>query len=145
MKSTRMKDIDEIRRENIKALERELGGPSAAAIIMSMSLAQWANLRDGAKDSRTGKMRGMRKETARRIEAAGKKPAGWLDIDQGPMPAGKVNENPPPSYLKTKTQTDKDIEEITAIARTLDAGGVGMLLQQARNIAKERPAKKTAS
>ena len=76
-----MKDIDEIRRDNLKLLELELGGPAEAARALDMSLSQFANLRDGAKDSKTGKPRGMRKETARRIEASARKPAGWLDVD----------------------------------------------------------------
>lgn len=78
-----MKDIDEIRRENLRIIERELGGPSEAARCAGMSPSQFANLRDGAKDSRTGKMRGMRKETARKIEKLCKKPNGWLDILHG--------------------------------------------------------------
>jgi SOS-response transcriptional repressor LexA len=76
-----MKDIDEIRRENLRLLERECGGPTAAAERVGMSPAQFANLRDGARDSRTGKPRGMRKETARRIEESCGKPAGWLDAE----------------------------------------------------------------
>lgn len=87
-----MKDIDEIRRDNLRLLERERGGPADAARAVHMSLAQFANLRDGAKDSKTGKPRGMRKETARRIEAAAEKPEGWLDVDhsavQSPVPQG---------------------------------------------------------
>lgn len=63
-----------------------------------MSAAQFANLRDGAKDSKTGKPRGMRKETARRIEEAAKKPEGWLDQEHQastvpPSPAPSVSEN----------------------------------------------------
>lgn len=76
-----MKDIDEIRRVNLRLLEEESGSPSAAARLLGMSPAQFMNLRDGAKDSRTGKRRGMRKETARRIEENSGKPFGWLDID----------------------------------------------------------------
>lgn len=76
-----MKDIDEIRRENMRLIEREAGGTTEAATLCGMSPSQFANLRDGAKDSKTGKQRGMRKETARRIEASAKKPEGWLDID----------------------------------------------------------------
>ena len=73
-------DIDEIRRANMRAIENECGGPAGAAARVGMSLAQFANLRDGAKDSKTGKPRGMRKETARRIEGAAGKPPGWLDV-----------------------------------------------------------------
>lgn len=76
-----MKDIDEIRRDNLRLLEKECGGPAEAARLVQMSQAQYANLRDGAKDSKTGKPRGMRKETARRIEVAAEKHEGWLDVD----------------------------------------------------------------
>ncbi|QWA09823.1 hypothetical protein GTU79_21315 [Sodalis ligni] len=76
-----MKDIDEIRRDNLRHIEQECGGPSATAELVGMSPGQFVNLRDGAKDSKTGKARGMRKETARRIEVAAGKPKGWLDVD----------------------------------------------------------------
>jgi len=75
-----MKDIDEIRRDNLRRLESECGGASATARLLEMSPSQFMNLRDGAKDSKTGKRRGMRKETARRIEMFARKPPGWLDV-----------------------------------------------------------------
>lgn len=74
-----MHDIDEIRRKAMGILEQEAGGPVAAAARAGMSYSQWANLRSGAQDSKTGKPRGMRKETARKIEAAFGKVEGWLD------------------------------------------------------------------
>lgn len=76
-----MKYIDEIRRDNIRIIESELGSPAIAAKSAGMSLAQYLNLRDGAKDSKTGKRRGMRKETAWKFEDGAGKPRGWLDID----------------------------------------------------------------
>ncbi|MDR0215937.1 MAG: helix-turn-helix transcriptional regulator [Comamonas sp.] len=76
-----MKDIDDIRRDNLRRIEQECGSPTEAARRIGMSLAQFSNLRDGAKDSQTGKARGMRKETARRIETEIGKSVGWLDID----------------------------------------------------------------
>lgn len=75
-----MHDIDEIRRKAMGILEKEAGGPVAAAKQAGMSHSQWANLRAGAPDSKTGKQRGMRKETARKIEAVFGRPEGWLDI-----------------------------------------------------------------
>lgn len=75
-----MHNIDEIRRKAMGVLEKEAGGPVAAAKRADMSHSQWANLRAGAPDSKTGKARGMRKETARKIEAAFGKPEGWLDV-----------------------------------------------------------------
>ena len=77
-----MKDIDVIRRENMMTLESEAGGPTAAAVRLGWSQPQWSNLRSGAPDSKTGKPRGMRKETARRIEKAFGKPIGWLDAER---------------------------------------------------------------
>lgn len=74
-----MHDIDEIRRKAMGILEQEAGGPVAAAKRAGMKYAQWANLRSGALDSKTGKQRGMRKETARKIELAFGKLEGWLD------------------------------------------------------------------
>lgn len=74
-----MQDIDQIRRHNIGLLEKEFGGAQAMANRLMMSYSQYANLRDGARDSRTGKPRGMRKQTAWRFESAGDKPRGWLD------------------------------------------------------------------
>lgn len=81
-------DIDEIRRENMRELEK-VHGP-ALYKAAGMSPAQFYNLRDGAKDSKTGKSRGMRKETAWRIEDAAGVPRGYLDVQHNnlePIPA----------------------------------------------------------
>lgn len=81
-----MKDIDAIRRENLRRLEREAGSSAEIARRIGMSQTQFTNLRDGAKDSKTGKPRGMRKETARRIEINAGKAPGWLDTDHDTPP-----------------------------------------------------------
>lgn len=70
-------DIDEIRRINLKELEKELGTDLYKKA--GMSPTQFYNLRDGAKDSKTGKPRGMRKQTAWKFEDAANKPRGYLD------------------------------------------------------------------
>lgn len=75
-----MADIDEVRRAAMRILEEEVGGPGKAAAIAGMTRPQWVNLRTGAPDSKTGVPRGMRKATARRIEAAFGKPDGWMDF-----------------------------------------------------------------
>ncbi len=72
-------DIDEIRRENIRRLEAQHGAP-ALAERAGMSLSQFYNLRDGARDSKTGKRRGMRKETAWKLEDAAGVERGYLDV-----------------------------------------------------------------
>jgi hypothetical protein len=72
-------DIDEIRRYNIQVLEDGYETPADFAKALGMSYAQYVNLRDGAKDSKTGTPRGMRKKTAWRFEDVCGKPRGWLD------------------------------------------------------------------
>jgi hypothetical protein len=79
-------DIDEIRRVNLRALESKLG--PAIYKAAGMSPTQFYNLREGAKDSKTGKKRGMRKETAWKLEDAAGVPRGYLDIAHGEDAAG---------------------------------------------------------
>lgn len=74
-------DIDQIRRDNITRLEKAFGGGAALAKMVKMSDAQYYNLRNGAKDSKTGRPRGMRRSTAYRFEIACGKPPGWMDTD----------------------------------------------------------------
>lgn len=81
MLSNKSMDIDELRRTNICALEKEAGSPKKAAELVDMTYVQYLNYRNGAKETKTGKVRGMRKETAWRFEDAFNKPRGWLDQD----------------------------------------------------------------
>lgn len=83
-------DIDEIRRNNLWLIEREMGNPTSVAEKVGMTPTQYINLRDGAKDSKTGKPRGMRKETAWKFEDAFSKQRGWLDQDHS-----STNDLPP--------------------------------------------------
>ncbi len=99
-----MKDIDEIRRANMRLLEREFGGLAAVSDRIGMSPSQFGNLRDGVKDSKTGVRRGMRKTTARRIEEATGKPAGWLDTDHSQGGQDEVRERPTPPLLRAYEQ-----------------------------------------
>ncbi|HDR8927859.1 TPA: hypothetical protein QDA78_004294 [Burkholderia vietnamiensis] len=92
-----MKDIDQIRRDNLKMLEAEHGGPAAAAAALGMSHSQFTNLRDGAKDSKTGRPRGMRASTARNIEERAGKKLGWLDTDHSESSAGASGANDAPA------------------------------------------------
>lgn len=85
-----MKDIDEIRAENLVLLQKEIGSPTKTEDKLEMTLSQFQNLRDRAKDSKTGKPRGMRKSTARKIEAKAEKWEGWLDIDRSEDGHGRI-------------------------------------------------------
>lgn len=82
-----MPTIDEIRRANLHTLIAESGGNKAFADKLGVAesqLSQWAK---GAINSGTGKPRGMRTETAQRIEKAAGMPQGWLDQDHSAKPA----------------------------------------------------------
>ena len=85
-----MKDIDQIRADNLHLLQKEFGSASATADRLEMTLSQFQNLRDRAKDSKTGKPRGMRKETARKIEDRAGKHSGWLDLDHSDDGPGRI-------------------------------------------------------
>ncbi|WP_186224602.1 hypothetical protein [Burkholderia gladioli] len=105
-----MKDIDEIRRDNLKRIESELGGPAAAASRTGMSHSQFTNLRDGAKDSKTGRPRGMRKATARKIEESTGKPPGWLDIDHGATNTEFAMPSPPAGWERLSRHQRDQVE-----------------------------------
>jgi len=88
-----MKDIDEIRRENLRALGDEYGGTTALAKVVGMSTAQLSGLQTGARSSKTGKRLGMLSTTARRIERATGKPPRWLDMEHAGL-MGVSTESP---------------------------------------------------
>lgn len=126
-----MKDIDEIRRENLRLIQEELGGPSKAAKRLDMPLAQFISLRDGAVVKKTGKRRGMRTETARRIELLAGKPPGWLDTDhaQSDTSVHPVME-PSAAYLQ---HADKDaIRSVRLTHSCLNRNKADFLLHRGR-------------
>lgn len=105
-----MKEIDEIRRENLRLIDAQYGGPSAAAAACGMSHAQFTNLRDGAKDSKTGRQRGMRATTARKIEKSLGKPVGWLDTDHSASAASVEHAEIPAGWEKLDTDQREQVE-----------------------------------
>ncbi|MCA8293338.1 hypothetical protein LGN19_05970 [Burkholderia sp. AU30198] len=115
-----MKDIDQIRRDNLKLIEAESGGPAAAAAVIGMSHSQFTNLRDGAKDSKTGRARGMRASTARKIEESAGKPLGWLDTDH--------SETAPPA---PSTAAPVGWDQLNSDQRAKVESFIGWLLSQA--------------
>jgi len=62
-------------------LQNEVGSATGAAARLGWDQSQWSNLKNGAADSKTGKPRGMHKDTARKIEKAFGRDKFWLDID----------------------------------------------------------------
>ncbi|MHB0820104.1 hypothetical protein ACYCFK_17740 [Stutzerimonas stutzeri] len=147
-----MKDIDEIRRTNMRLLEQDFGGLAAVSKRIGMSPAQFGNLRDGVKDSKTGVRRGMRKATARRIEEATGKPSGWLDTDHSASPPqpDEVKTSPIPLLMNAYQQasaSDRAIVDlllgITPEPAWLDTAAL-MALRSLRCAAEEASVKSAA-
>lgn len=81
-----MKTVDEIRRARLALLVDEYGTAARLADVIGCSPAQVSQWINASKDSKTGKPRGMRKETARNIEERCSRPVGWLDgLDSRPV------------------------------------------------------------
>ncbi|MDG9927441.1 MULTISPECIES: hypothetical protein [unclassified Pseudomonas] len=146
-----MKDIDEIRRSNMRLLEKEFGGLATVADRVGMSPSQFGNLRDGAKDSKTGKPRGMRKATARRIEEAAGKPAGWLDTDHSQSAETKIVEPPVSPLLRAYEQASPGDRAIVDVLlgmvtqpRWLDTAAL-MALRSLRYAAEEGSVKSSTA
>lgn len=118
-------DIDEIRRTNIRKLAEKVGAPTLASRA-EMSLTQLYNLRDGAKDSKTGKPRGMRKETAWRIEDAGGVERGWLDVDH----SAEDLRSAAPGNTPVDLSTHPDLLEVQRVKFKLSAGVSGFAVEQ---------------
>lgn len=141
-----MKDIDQIRRENLKLLELEAGSPTSAAKLAGMSLAQFANLREGAKDSKTGKPRGMRKETARKIEASVGKPVGWLDVDHSNAPPEHASDTPPTIARPWPFPSipEADIRALDRVQIGRLEGAMALVIAQLKMPVKTLPPRRTA-
>jgi hypothetical protein len=134
-------DIDEIRRTNIRALEKRAGSPKAAADLVSMSYAQYLNYRNGAFDSRSGKLRGMRKETAWRFDDAFGEKRGWLDTCHDETAHG-VGEATPLPYI----HSNATIRQIIALCEATDEAGRGMaLMAVSQALERYRPVKEKAA
>ncbi|MDV9040993.1 S24 family peptidase [Stenotrophomonas sp. RAC2] len=77
-----MRPVDEIRRDNLRALISRHGGQrafgDAAGIKSPAQISQWVN---GSKNSATGKPRVMSGATARAIETSLGLSLGWLDTE----------------------------------------------------------------
>lgn len=102
------RDIDIVRRENLGIIVREVGGNRALADLLGRSESQVSQLLNGSKHFKSNKQRGMRKETARKIEQAVGKPIGWLDIDH------KAMTNEPPREIDMSR-----IDSLEKLARTV--------------------------
>ena len=112
-----MKTIDEIHRENLQDLAREFGSVAAAASKIGCSSSQYSQWMNGSENSGTGKPRGMRASSARRIEKACDKPVGWMDR---PRPTTEVTAGLHQEVIPGKKLDVVEIPQYTEIG-----GGMG--------------------
>jgi SOS-response transcriptional repressor LexA len=111
LNNRRMITIETIHRENLQILARECGGVAAVAAKIGCSSSQYSQWMNGSENSGTGKPRGMRPSSARRIEKATGKPVGWMDSPHlfdgaqeniPDVPARSFDENVRPALLGTR-------------------------------------------
>lgn len=112
-----MKTLELIHKENLRLLADELGGVAAAAAKVGCSPSQYSQWMNGSTHSATGKPRGMRSSSARRIEQAVGKPTGWMDQSHTDVaPAQPFDEN-------VKPASDKSLRPIPVIS-SVQAGAL---------------------
>jgi hypothetical protein len=74
-----MKTIAEIRLENLELLIAELGTQERVAESGSTSSVYLSQIRNQSPDAKTGKLRQMGDEMARKLESGCRKERGWMD------------------------------------------------------------------
>lgn len=74
-----MKTIEETYRERLVMLSKQYGGQIGLSKLIDKSPAQISQWVNGSADSKTGKARSMKTDTAREIEIALNLPRGWMD------------------------------------------------------------------
>jgi hypothetical protein len=116
LKNARMKTIDEIYRDNLRLLAAEHNSVVAVADLIGCSSSQYSQWMNGSENSGTGKPRGMRVSTARRIEKACGKPAGWMD--------------------KVHDDNEREVEELLSLFQSLGIKDRQMALTMIRAISE---------
>jgi hypothetical protein len=134
-------DIDDIRRTNIRALEVIAGSPKSAADRVGMTYVQYVNLRDGAKDARSGKPRAMRKETAWRFEDAFGKDRGWLDACHQDA-EDRLAAEPATHYRVQRRHARPLVQTLCELAEQVNDNGLRELIGFARCLTGTHPAAK---
>lgn len=79
-----MKTIAEIRLENLEALIKELGTQDKVAEAAGTSSVYLSQIKNKAADAKTGKLRQMGDDMARKIEIGCGKEVGWMDNNHAP-------------------------------------------------------------
>ena len=92
-----MKTIEETYRERLLMLTKQYGGQTGLSKKIDKSPAQISQWINGSADSKTGKARSMKSDTAREIEVTLNLPRGWFD-----QPVESTNTNPQEGFIHLK-------------------------------------------
>jgi len=124
-----MKFIDDIRRENLATLAKEVGGVAALSRLLDREesqISQWIN----GSPLPSGKKRGMKIETARWIEATTGKPPGWLDIQHEATEEKKHQCETP---ILSQYGSDRPlVRRLYALAEQVNDDGLRTLIEMAQ-------------
>lgn len=93
LNNDQMTTIDVIHKANLQLLAKEFGGVTSVAAKIGCSSSQYSQWMNGSENSGTGKPRGMRSASARRIEQALGKPVGWMDTSHAEAEPAKFDAN----------------------------------------------------
>lgn len=143
-----MKFVDDIRRENLTALAKKLGGIAALAKKLDRTESQVSQWVRGATHSKTGKRRGMKGETARWIEVTADLPLGWLDQEHpnaAPDTLARVlsaGEKEAPAYIEKPRHARPLVQTVCDLATQINDDGLRELIGFARCLTGTHPAAK---
>lgn len=135
-----MKTCDEIRRENLAILINEAGDALALAEAYGCSEPYIKQMREGYRDSKTGRPRTVGTDTARRLEVAMSKPRGWMDNDH--EAADYPAEANVTRLMAAESEAQAYLHQLGELAERMAPEGRAVLLYEARKIAEAFPAAK---
>lgn len=132
-------DKDAHRLARLRILVIDAGGPAAFVRAYSQPAADKPIDPTYVSQLLNGK-RVFGEKAAKNMERRAGLPEGYFDEGWAPPKANSANQDVAhyPFVPAPQSQREKDISEITKLARILDPTGLGMLLQEARSLAKYR-------
>jgi hypothetical protein len=128
-----MKTINEIHRENLKALVDEFKSVTAVAAMLGCSESQYSQWLNASTNSGTGKPRGLRSSSTRRIEKACGKPTGWMDKEHSKVDLGATAA--PQEKMLYLWVSVEEAEHLTNL-RTSEPVGRGLIIDTGRSVKK---------
>lgn len=128
-----MKTINEIHLDNLRALVDEFKSVTAVAALIGCSDSQYSQWLNASTNSGTGKPRGLRPVSTRRIEKACGKPTGWMDKEH---PKLSVEAATIPQETMLYLWVSVEEAELVTNLRTSEPVGRGLIIETARGVKK---------